>query len=212
MEKNSFILYKSFYPPVSFLTLEQKGRLFDAIFRYQIDGIEEIDDDIKTPFLFFLNQFKVDEAKYSSMCEKRREAGRKGGAPKGNQNAKQNKQMLYNETIATKTTRYENENENENENEEYSFDTFWDLYDKKRGDKDKLRKKWEGFSLKVRKSIIEYIPKYKQAQPDKKYRKDPQTFLNNHSWEDELIFENQTSGGVTGQSGIIQKDGFEWNK
>ncbi len=210
MEKNSFILYKSFYPPVSFLTLEQKGRLFDAIFRYQIDGIEEIDDDIKTPFLFFLNQFKVDEAKYSSMCEKRREAGRKGGAPKGNQNAKQNKHLLYNETIATKTTRYENENENENE--EYSFDTFWDLYDKKRGDKDKLRKKWDGFSLKVRKSIIEYIPKYKQAQPDKKYRKDPQTFLNNHSWEDELIYENQTSGGVTGQSGIIQKDGFEWNK
>jgi len=35
--------------------------------------------------------------------------------------------------------------------------------------------------------IKEYIPKYKKAQPDKKYRKNPETFLNNKSWHDEII-------------------------
>lgn len=98
MDKNSFVLYKSFYQPVSVLTLEQKGKLFDAIFRYQIEGVEEVDDDIRMPFLFFLNQFRFDEQKYSDICAKRRESGKKGGAPKGNKNAlkqnNQNKQMV----------------------------------------------------------------------------------------------------------------------
>jgi hypothetical protein len=68
-----------------------------------------------------------------------------------------------------------------------SFDTFWDLYDKKVGDKDKLKRKWESFGDSDRVSIMEYIPKYKLNQPDKKFRKDPQTFFNNSSWNDELI-------------------------
>lgn len=68
-----------------------------------------------------------------------------------------------------------------------SFDTFWDLYDKKVGDKDKLKRKWESFGDSERVSIMEYIPKYKLNQPDKKFRKDPQTFFNNNSWNDELI-------------------------
>ena len=35
--------------------------------------------------------------------------------------------------------------------------------------------------------MIKYIPNYKSATPDKKYRKNPETFLNNRSWKDELI-------------------------
>jgi hypothetical protein len=68
-----------------------------------------------------------------------------------------------------------------------SFDSFWDLYDKKTGEKGKLLDKWERLSDSDRSLIMEYIPKYKIAQPDKKFRKDPQTFLNNKSWNDELI-------------------------
>lgn len=68
-----------------------------------------------------------------------------------------------------------------------SFDIFWDLYDKKVGDKDKLKKKWESLQDSDRKSIIDYLPKYKTIQPDKKFRKDPQTFFNNSSWNDELV-------------------------
>jgi len=68
-----------------------------------------------------------------------------------------------------------------------SFDIFWDLYDKKVGDKEKLKKKWDSMKDYDRSLIIEYIPKYKLIQPEKKFRKDPQTFFNNSSWNDELI-------------------------
>ena len=70
------------------------------------------------------------------------------------------------------------------------FGEFWDLYDKKRGDKGKIEKKWMKLSEREREAIMKYIPLYKEAQPDKKFRKDPDTFLNNKSWNDELIYEN----------------------
>mgnify|MGYP000879211411 CR=1 FL=1 len=71
--------------------------------------------------------------------------------------------------------------------EEYSFEDFWDDYDKKVGSKPKLLKKWAKISKKDKQKIREYIPLYKAAQPDKKYRKNPETFLNNESWNDEII-------------------------
>lgn len=68
----------------------------------------------------------------------------------------------------------------------YSFDAFWDLYDKKIV-KPKCITLYAKLSLKDRKAIFEYIPRYKQAQPNKQYRKNPETFLRNRSWEDELV-------------------------
>lgn len=77
-----------------------------------------------------------------------------------------------------------------------SFDFFWNLYDKKIGDKSKLSKKWEKLKDEERQAAIDYIPRYKASQPDKKYRKNPETFLNNKSWNDELISSSpkQTNG------------------
>jgi hypothetical protein len=78
--------------------------------------------------------------------------------------------------------------ENVNEDElVYEFENFWNLYDKKVGDKEKLKKVWAKIKKIDRQSIINHIPKYKQAQPDKKYRKNPETYLNNKSWNDEII-------------------------
>lgn len=74
--------------------------------------------------------------------------------------------------------------------DQFSFDDFWNQYDKKVGDKDKIRNKWEKLHEKERLAIMEYIPKYKKSQPIKQYRKNPSTFLNNKSWNDELIGEN----------------------
>ena len=43
--------------------------------------------------------------------------------------------------------------------------------------------------MKDKEKIFEYIPQYIMSQPDKKYRKNLQTFLNQRGWEDELIFK-----------------------
>lgn len=71
--------------------------------------------------------------------------------------------------------------------DEYTFDNIWNLYDKKVGCKDKLRKKWNSMSKADRKAATEYVPLYVIATEDKKYRKNFQTFLNQRGWEDELI-------------------------
>jgi len=68
-----------------------------------------------------------------------------------------------------------------------TFEDFWDLYDKKRGDKEKVQKKWVKLKQSEKEEIMDYLPRYIQAQPDKQYRKDPATFLNNKSWNDEII-------------------------
>jgi hypothetical protein len=84
----------------------------------------------------------------------------------------------------------ENENETINTTKKLiniPFQKFWDLYDKKVGDKVKLTKKWNTLSNKDREAIMSYIPKYKKTQPDKKFRKNPETFFNNQSWNDELV-------------------------
>lgn len=71
--------------------------------------------------------------------------------------------------------------------DEYTFDRAWNLYEKKVGCKSKLEKKWNSMSKKDRKAATEYIPLYVLSQPDKQYRKNFQTFLNQRGWEDELI-------------------------
>lgn len=69
----------------------------------------------------------------------------------------------------------------------YTFENAWNLYQKKVGDKSRLNKKWNSMSLKDRKAATEYIPSYVLSTPDKQYRKNFQTFLNQRGWEDEIV-------------------------
>ena len=69
---------------------------------------------------------------------------------------------------------------------ESSFDEFWNLYDKKVG-RDKCIRLWRKLTAKEKRDCIQYVPLYVQAQPDKQYRKNPETFLRNKSFYDEII-------------------------
>ena len=71
-----------------------------------------------------------------------------------------------------------------------SFEDFWDLYDKKTGNKTLIKPKFDKLPQKVKEEILNYLPAYIESTPDKTYRKNPQTFLNNKAWEDELIKHN----------------------
>ncbi len=86
----------------------------------------------------------------------------------------------------------ENENENENINkikvEKWpTFQNFWDLYDKKVGKKSNIQFKWNKLSQSKKEDIMRHIEVYKKSQPDKRYRKNPETYLNNDGWNDEII-------------------------
>jgi hypothetical protein len=68
-----------------------------------------------------------------------------------------------------------------------SFNTWWDLYDKKVGSKTKLESKWNKLTDNQRTQAISHTRKYIIAQPDKQYRKNPDTYFNNESYNDEII-------------------------
>lgn len=83
--------------------------------------------------------------------------------------------------------------------DEYTFENAWNLYQKKVGCKDKLEKKWNAMPLKDRKAATEYIPLYVASQPDKQFRKNFQTFLNQRGWEDEIITAQPSPATATEQ-------------
>ncbi len=77
-----------------------------------------------------------------------------------------------------------------NKESDDEFDRFWNLYDYKKGDKTKVKKKFLSLSMADREKIFETLPLYVESTPDKQYRKHPQTYLNNRSWEDEILQRN----------------------
>lgn len=86
--------------------------------------------------------------------------------------------------------------------DEYTFQRAWDLYQKKVGCKESLERKWNSMSRKDRKAATEYIPAYVLSKPNKQYRKNFQTFLNQRGWEDELIGAREPTSTPTQKSDI----------
>ena len=81
-ERPSFLIYKSFYEPIKILSYENKGKLFEAIFEYQINGKLEAEPQIQMAFAFFKNQFELDQEKWEKKVAAQRANGKKGGRPK----------------------------------------------------------------------------------------------------------------------------------
>jgi GH24 family phage-related lysozyme (muramidase) len=69
------------------------------------------------------------------------------------------------------------------------FDKFWFVYDKKVG-KDKSYALWNKLSKKDREDCMKFVPLYIKERTNKQYRKNPETFLRNKSWNDEIITSN----------------------
>ena len=66
-----------------------------------------------------------------------------------------------------------------------SFSQFWDMYDKKIGMK-KCSDKYAKISESDRSIIKEHVPRYVASTTDKKFRKNPLTYLNGEHWNDEI--------------------------
>ena len=119
---------------------------------------------------------------------------------RNNRVGKKQKKRTNTSTSYDKHMENENEIENVNKDEDViesefeilqypSFEDFWNLYDKK-VDRTKAEAKWKLLSQKEKEEAVEYIPAYKLAQPDKKFRRNPETFINNKTWQNEIITDN----------------------
>ncbi len=85
-----------------------------------------------------------------------------------------------------------------------SFGDFWNLYDKK-VDRKRVEPKWNKLIRIEKEVIMEYIPIYFASQPDKQYRKNPDTFLNNRAWENEIINSNGNNERKQQTSEFVQQ-------
>ena len=121
-EKRSFILYTQHREQVNMLTNEQAGELLKAVYEYADTGEAQVTDPMVSMMLAFLRQqMDIDRKRYEETCEKRREAGKKGGRPK---TAKQQPELLpeYSEEPNgfirkhSKAKKADNENEYDNVN------------------------------------------------------------------------------------------------
>lgn len=100
MAKSSFTISLSFYKPISMLSDEQLGKLFRAIFQYQL-GLEVdigTDKDVCMAFEFFRSQFEVEHEKYLHRVQVNRENGRRGGKAKKTKQAEQTEVTASSET------------------------------------------------------------------------------------------------------------------
>lgn len=80
MGKNSFVLYDTDGDLLDFLTDEEAGKLFRAIFDYR-RGVEPelTDKGPKTAFRIIRSHLEIDARKYEETCERNRQSGKKGG-------------------------------------------------------------------------------------------------------------------------------------
>ena len=70
-----------------------------------------------------------------------------------------------------------------------TFDDWWKLYDKKVG-KIKTLGYWKKLEQEEKELAMTHTPEYIKAQPNKKYRKDPERYLRHKCFEDEIIHDS----------------------
>ena len=84
--KTSFHIYKDSYEIIEDLTDEEVGKLFRAIFKWQL-GIEDDCDRITSMLLKpFVIQFKRENKSWLETCKRNAANGKKGGRPKNPEN------------------------------------------------------------------------------------------------------------------------------
>ena len=105
-EKKSFLLYTDRWKEIQMLSNEQCGILFKAIFTYVNTGepLETDDLALRLFFSFLTSQIDENTRKWITTRKARAEAGKRGGAPKGNKNAEKQKQAKQAVTVTGTNT------------------------------------------------------------------------------------------------------------
>ena len=221
-DANNILLFTDQRAAIDYLSDDDAGRLFKAIYAY---ADQDIMPDFNGPMmsLFTVIRSQIDRSRkvYKEKCEKNRANAKKRYATQTTPTiASAGKPLQANacERMPSHTdatlpnpnpipspipspniddgTFVHIINEKGREvKEEYPFDEIWEIYGKPVGDIEQLRERWQELSLDEKKKIFEYVPQYVQARPEKKYRKDFANFLTCRTWETEAINQNQVNYG-----------------
>ena len=208
--KKGFVLYADVNQTLKHLTNEQAGELFKHLLSYVNDENPVTENPIvNIAFEPIKQQLKRDLQKWKGIKEKRSEAGKKSAEARKKQatNSTKSTSVKSVEQTSTKSTVTVNSNSNSNSNsnikenkqktacaeKEALFFNFWETYDKSRN-KEKVKTKFFKLKNQEIEKIFETLPDYVKSTPEKKFRKDPLTYLNQKTFEDEIIANTGETG------------------
>jgi len=168
-----------------------KGYVFTAIAKQMLTSAEQvqaiINYCISECFLFnsdteFVWSKRVNRnfERRAELSEKRSVAGRLGAIAK--------------QTLA-KSSKGKEKKEKEKKEINITFDTFWNLYDKKEG-RVKAEEKWNTLTDDDRQKIINTLPSFLSKIRDKQYQPHPTTYLNQKRWMDFVEEKVKTSSPI----------------
>ena len=94
--------------------------------------------------------------------------------------------------INVKDVRFYNEDKpkEEDKRKAKAFDMFWNLYDKK-VDVSRCKTAFLNLTLEEMGEAIKKVKLYVESTPDKKYRKNPLTWINNKGWSSDYNFDKK---------------------
>ena len=183
--KKSVLIYVDWIATFNKLEDDEAGRLIKHFFSY-VNDLNPTSDRL-TELLFepIKQQLKRDLKAYEQTCERN----------------SLNASLRWNKNNATACDRMrpnakhaDNDNDNDNDKEKetikktntiFSFDEFWETYNKKTG-KANCERIYARLKDKDYAKIKETLPIYLDSVKDKQFLKNPQTYLNGRIWEDEI--------------------------
>lgn len=72
------------------------------------------------------------------------------------------------------------------------FEKFWNMYDKKVGNKQGCMKKFKRLKSEEVQKIFNTLPSFIASIKDKKFQPFPETYINQKRWNDEIVVKSQT--------------------
>lgn len=190
----SIIYYKRWAQMLMGMLAELRHKIHDAIDEYIISRTDPEDKNILySPYLAIKEQIDYDkQTYYNQVVERNRQNGKKGGRPKKNPNNPVGFKKPKKADTDTVTDINNIYGESTDSPTALIFENIWSLYGKK-GNKKTSERKWSKLSSSAKEKVFAYIPAYVEATPDKQYRKNLETFLNQECWNDELPSNNQVN-------------------
>ena len=188
--KETFILRTEWYDAIKELSDIEQAVIFRNLFEYHSGNDVNTSSftlPVKLVWSLIEPNLKRNIIYYDKRSETSANNGRLGGRPplKNNLNNLTEKPNKPIETLSVSVSVSDSDTDNDTVKEEFDF--FWNLYDKKVGEKKALLVKWGKLKKEDKEKILLHVPKYKAAQPDKRFRKNHEAYLNQKAWNDEII-------------------------
>lgn len=198
-DKKGFILYADQKELFDQLPNDKAGELIKHIFSYVNDESPSTDDLlIKLAFTPIKQQLKRDLKKFEDTKLQRSNAGKRSAELRKVQRDSTPLDSVQRSSTKATVTVNDNVTVNDKDINKEVFDKFWNYYDKKRN-KDKAEKIFIKLSEEDLEQIRITLPQYLDSTPDKQFRKDPDVYLRNKCWNDEIITKQQTQLNTGGR-------------